>query len=100
MPFAHVNGQRLYYEDSGVSGAPVIFYHGYLMDHEMIEPQVAAISDEFRCSSSANVVSVKRRLPGLSPFGTRPTVYSHCSLILGSMRHFSLVTWVRNHNGL
>ena len=34
-----------------VSGAPVTFYHGYPMDREMIEPQVAAISDEFRCIS-------------------------------------------------
>jgi 3-oxoadipate enol-lactonase len=49
MPFADVNGQHIYFEDSGGSGAPVIFSHGYLMDHEMFEPQVAALSDEFRC---------------------------------------------------
>jgi 3-oxoadipate enol-lactonase len=49
MPFADVNGQHIYFEDSGGPGAPVIFSHGYLMDHEMFEPQVAALSDEFRC---------------------------------------------------
>jgi pimeloyl-ACP methyl ester carboxylesterase len=49
MPFADVNGQRLYFEDSGGRGAAVIFSHGYLMDHEMFEPQVAALSGQFRC---------------------------------------------------
>jgi pimeloyl-ACP methyl ester carboxylesterase len=49
MPFADVNGQHIYFEDSGGSGAAVIFSHGYLMDHEMFEPQVAALSGEFRC---------------------------------------------------
>jgi 3-oxoadipate enol-lactonase len=49
MPFADVNDQHIYFEDSGGSGAPVIFSHGYLMDHEMFEPQVKALSGEFRC---------------------------------------------------
>jgi 3-oxoadipate enol-lactonase len=49
MPFADVNDQHIYFEDSGGSGAAVIFSHGYLMDHEMFEPQVAALSGEFRC---------------------------------------------------
>jgi len=49
MPFADVNGQHLYYEDSGGSGPAVVFSHGFLMDHEMFAPQVEALSDEFRC---------------------------------------------------
>jgi len=49
MSFADVNGQRLYFEDSGGEGAPVLFSHGFLMDHEMFAPQVAALSGEFRC---------------------------------------------------
>ena len=49
MPFADVNGQHLYFEDSGGDGAAVIFSHGFLMDHEMFEPQVAALAPEFRC---------------------------------------------------
>jgi pimeloyl-ACP methyl ester carboxylesterase len=49
MPFADVNGQHLFYEDSGGSGPTVIFSHGFLMDHEMFAPQVEALSDEFRC---------------------------------------------------
>jgi pimeloyl-ACP methyl ester carboxylesterase len=49
MPFADLNGQHLYYEDSGGSGPAVVFSHGFLMDHEMFAPQVEALSDEFRC---------------------------------------------------
>src|SRR5690348_17336490 len=49
MPVADINGQQLYYEDSGGPGAPVIFSHGFLMDHEMFAPQVEELSDEFRC---------------------------------------------------
>ncbi len=49
MPVAEVNGQHIYYEDSGGPGAPVIFSHGFLMDHDMFAPQVQALSDAFRC---------------------------------------------------
>jgi pimeloyl-ACP methyl ester carboxylesterase len=49
MPFAHVNDQRVYFEDSGGELPAVIFSHGFLMDHEMFEPQVAALAGEFRC---------------------------------------------------
>lgn len=49
MPTVDINGQRIRFEDSGGSGAPVIFSHGFLMDHEMFAPQVEELSDEFRC---------------------------------------------------
>ena len=49
MAFADVNGQHIYYEDSGGDGAPVLFSHGFLMDHEMFAPQVSALAPEFRC---------------------------------------------------
>ena len=49
MPFASVNGQRLFYEDSGGTGPAVIFSHGLFMDHEMFAPQVEALSDRYRC---------------------------------------------------
>ena len=49
MPFADVNGQHIYFEDSGGTGPAVIFSHGFLMDHEMFAAQVAALSGEFRC---------------------------------------------------
>jgi 3-oxoadipate enol-lactonase len=49
MPFADVNGQHLYYEDSGGAGPPVVFSHGFLMDHEMFASQVENLSADFRC---------------------------------------------------
>lgn len=49
MPIAQVNGQRLYYEDTGGSGPAVIFSHGLFMDHEMFAPQVEALKSKYRC---------------------------------------------------
>ena len=43
MPHAAINGQRIYFEDSGGDGPAVILAHGFLMDHEMFAPQVAKI---------------------------------------------------------
>lgn len=54
MPHADVNGQRLYFEDTGGDTAGdtadvVLFSHGLLMDHSMFDPQVEAIRDRWRC---------------------------------------------------
>lgn len=49
MPFADVNGQHIYYEDTGGDGTPIIFLHGFMFDHEQFEHQIPALRDEFRC---------------------------------------------------
>ena len=49
MPYAQVNGQNLYYEDSGGDGPAIVFSHGLLMDNEMFAPQVDALRDRWRC---------------------------------------------------
>ncbi|WP_438293738.1 alpha/beta fold hydrolase [Streptomyces sp. HUAS TT7] len=49
MPYASVNGQQLYFEDTGGDGPVVVFSHGNLMNRRMWEPQVRALSGEFRC---------------------------------------------------
>ncbi|MBV8247752.1 MAG: alpha/beta hydrolase [Comamonas sp.] len=49
MPFAPVNGQNLYYEDSGGRGPAIVFSHGLLMDHTMFASQVQALQERFRC---------------------------------------------------
>lgn len=49
MPYAHVNGQRLYYDDTGGEGPAIVFSHGLMMDHEMFAPQVEALRDRYRC---------------------------------------------------
>jgi pimeloyl-ACP methyl ester carboxylesterase len=48
MPSAEVNGQRLYYEDSGEGDTAIVFSHGYLMDHSMFDAQVEALRDGYR----------------------------------------------------
>jgi pimeloyl-ACP methyl ester carboxylesterase len=49
MPFASVNGQQLYFEDTGGGGPVVVFSHGNLMNRDMWAPQVEALCSEFRC---------------------------------------------------
>ncbi len=49
MPFAHVNGQKLYYEDTGGDGPVIVFSHGLLMDSSMFAPQVQALRGQWRC---------------------------------------------------
>jgi pimeloyl-ACP methyl ester carboxylesterase len=51
MPVADINGQRLYYEDTGGDGPVVAFSHGLFMDETMFDPQVAALRDRYRCIS-------------------------------------------------
>jgi 3-oxoadipate enol-lactonase len=49
MPFAPVNGQQLYFEDTAGNGPVVIFSHGNLMNRQMWAPQVEALHGGFRC---------------------------------------------------
>jgi pimeloyl-ACP methyl ester carboxylesterase len=53
MPIAAVNGQKIYYEDTGGEGGGdgpvVIFSHGLFMDHAMFAPQVEALKGRYRC---------------------------------------------------
>lgn len=51
MPFAHVNGQKLYYEDTGGDSPAIVFSHGLLMDSSMFVPQVQALRGQWRCIS-------------------------------------------------
>lgn len=44
MPLANVRGQRLHYEDTGGPGLPLVLSHGFLMDSDMFQPQVRALS--------------------------------------------------------
>lgn len=48
MPTAHSNGTDLAFWDSGGDGPVVILSHGFLMDHTMFDPQVEALTPEYR----------------------------------------------------
>lgn len=49
MATVMVNGTPIRYEDSGGDGPPVLFSHGFLMDHTMFDAQVEAFADDYRC---------------------------------------------------
>ena len=49
MPYANVNGQRLYYEDTGESGSAIVFSHELLLDGTMFAPHVTAFRARYRC---------------------------------------------------
>jgi pimeloyl-ACP methyl ester carboxylesterase len=40
--FEH-DGARIHYEDTGGDGPPILWSHGFLMDHTMFDPQVAGL---------------------------------------------------------
>jgi pimeloyl-ACP methyl ester carboxylesterase len=48
MPLCEVNGQWLYYEDTGGNLPALVLAHGLLMDHEMFAPQVDALRTRCR----------------------------------------------------
>lgn len=48
MPVAAVNGQQLFYEDTGGPGPVVVLSHGFLMDHRMFQHQIAALAPAYR----------------------------------------------------
>ena len=48
MPYAAVNGQRIWFEDSGGSGEVIILGHGFLMDRSMFDHQVEGLQDSYR----------------------------------------------------
>ena len=48
MPVADVRGQRLYYQDTGGPGVPLVLGHGFLMDSEMFQPQVLGLGTRHR----------------------------------------------------
>jgi 3-oxoadipate enol-lactonase len=69
MPHASVNGQQIYFEDTGGDGPVVILAHGFLMDHEMFAPQVAELRDRYR------VITWDERGFGLTEYDGQPFTY-------------------------
>jgi 3-oxoadipate enol-lactonase len=69
MSYASINGQKIYFEDTGGDGPPVILGHGFLMDHEMFAPQVAALREKYR------VITWDERGFGLTEFDNQPFTY-------------------------
>ncbi|TYL38759.1 alpha/beta hydrolase [Natronococcus pandeyae] len=47
MPYSQSNGADLYYEDAG-DGTTIVFLHGVMASHRFFEPQLTALSSEYR----------------------------------------------------
>jgi len=89
MPFADVNGQRLHFEDMGGSGPPVVFSHGFLMDHEMFAPQVEVLRATHR------VITWDERGFGSTEYDGEPfTYWDSAADCLGLLTHLGIETAV------
>lgn len=85
MPFADVNGQRLYFESTGGDGPPIVLSHGFLMDHEMFAPQVEALSDTYR------VITWDERGFGATEYDGEPfTYWDSAADCLGLLDHLGI----------
>ncbi|MCU9849134.1 alpha/beta hydrolase [Defluviimonas sp. WL0024] len=49
MPYAELNGARIYFSDTGGDGDTIVFSHGLLFSGAMFEAQVAHFRDRYRC---------------------------------------------------
>ena len=86
MARATINGQDLYYEDSGGAGDVVIFSHGFLMDHEMFAPQVDALT-----AAGWRVITWDERGFGETEFDGAPfTYWDSASDCLGLLDHLGV----------
>jgi 3-oxoadipate enol-lactonase len=48
MPTISANGVDLFYKESGPGPETIVFSHGFLMDHDMFEPQRAVFESQYR----------------------------------------------------
>jgi 3-oxoadipate enol-lactonase len=69
MTYAPVNGQEIWFEDSGGDGPPVILAHGFLMDQSMFDAQVAVLAPKYR------VITWDERGFGQTRYDGKPFTY-------------------------
>ena len=85
MPHADIDGQRIFFDDTGGDGPAVILAHGFLMDHEMFEHQVAALRDDYR------VITWDERGFGQTEYDGEPfTYWDSANDCLGLLDHLGI----------
>jgi len=87
MPYAETkDGIKIYYEEAG-SGIPVVFVHEYAGDYRTWEPQMRALSRQYRCVTFSSRGYPKSDMP------TDPEAYSQkiaCNDVLALMDHLAI----------
>jgi 3-oxoadipate enol-lactonase len=85
MPYADVNGARLYFEDAGGQGPVVVFSHGNLMDRDMWAHQIQLLAGDFR------VVVWDERLHGRTEDdGKTHTYWDSAADLIGLLDHLGV----------
>ncbi len=85
MARATINGQRIFFTDSGGPGPVVVFSHGFLMDHSMFDAQIAALAPEYR------VITWDQRGFGATEFDEKPfTYWDSAGDCLGLLDHLGI----------
>jgi 3-oxoadipate enol-lactonase len=84
MATATVNGITISYTDSGGDGPAVVLSHGYLMDSSMFDPQVAALTPEFR------VITWDERGHGGTPATSPFSYWDSASDVIGLLDHLGI----------
>jgi 3-oxoadipate enol-lactonase len=84
MPTAAINGTIVHYEDTGGEGPVLLLSHGFLMDHTMFAPQVAALRREFR------VVTWDARGFGATPSGGAFSYWDSARDAFGLLDHLGI----------
>ncbi len=49
MPLQQINGQKIYYTDTGTDKPCVVFLHGFLFDTSMFEGLISKLEADYRC---------------------------------------------------
>lgn len=73
MPHVELNGQKIFYEDSGGDGPVIVLGHGFLMTHEMFDAQVKLLAPKYR------VIRHDQRGFGKTETDGKPFTYWDCA---------------------
>lgn len=84
MAFATINDHRLYFEDSAASAPPVIFSHGFCLDHSMWDGVVEGLGDAVRA------ITWDARGHGMSNCKGPFDYYDAAADLVGLMDHLGL----------
>jgi 3-oxoadipate enol-lactonase len=83
MPKVTVNSTEIAYQDTG-TGPVVVLSHGFLMDHTMFDPQLAALTPEFR------IITWDQRGHGASPASGPFSYWDSARDVLGLLDHLGV----------